>query len=362
MAVSIRRGTAHALFAFEVGQSMDLAACERLIPALGRQTLHHPRRAPQSFQYRPAPLRMSQDAEQVELASVRSHPRVDLVLYDFGSMLVSFGFPLSGPLERLVELSCALQNNQDLLRLARQRALGMLEAIRSAVQRPHVPEIAEDYVIFHLEELEGGPGSSRLLEEERPLLAQILRADQEVLSAQEINDTLAANLSFSQRDVTIVDWNAALVVDPDADETRAVLEFGNVQLLEMRYLDRELDDALEQAYQRLAASGLRRRWLPRGFEADLEHLSALQVDAAVLFERVTNALKLVGDMYLSRLYRLASARFHLAEWDDSITRKLQTLDGIYQKVSDRAAARRLEVLEWIVILLIALEVVLGLVR
>ncbi|HEV8124294.1 MAG TPA: hypothetical protein VGP80_08635 [Gemmatimonadales bacterium] len=57
-------------------------------------------------------------------------------------------------------------------------------------------------------------------------------------------------------------------------------------------------------------------------------------------------------------YRLVSQRFRLSEWDGGITRKLQTIDGIYQKLSDRTSARRLEALEWIVILLIALEIVL----
>jgi uncharacterized Rmd1/YagE family protein len=81
----------------------------------------------------------------------------------------------------------------------------------------------------------------------------------------------------------------------------------------------------------------------------------------VLFERVTNALKLIGDQSLSRLYRLVSDRLHLADWDAGIARKLGTVEGIYGKLGDRAAARRLEALEWIVILLIAFEIVLSLV-
>jgi uncharacterized Rmd1/YagE family protein len=82
----------------------------------------------------------------------------------------------------------------------------------------------------------------------------------------------------------------------------------------------------------------------------------------VLFERVTNALKLVGDQYLSRLYNLISGRLHLRDWDTSIVRKLQTIGGIYEKLADRATARRLEVLEWIVILLIALEILIPFLR
>src|SRR5207247_803539 len=94
---------------------------------------------------------------------------------------------------------------------------------------------------------------------------------------------------------------------------------------------------------------------------DLRRLARLQLDGAILFEQVTNALKLVGDQYLARVYSLASRRFHLGEWDASITRKLQTIDSIYAKMADRAASRRMEILEWIIIVLIAVSIALSLV-
>jgi uncharacterized Rmd1/YagE family protein len=56
---------------------------------------------------------------------------------------------------------------------------------------------------------------------------------------------------------------------------------------------------------------------------------------------------------------LASAKFHLPEWNSSIRRKLDTLDSIYQKLSDAAAQRRSEAMEWTIIILILIEVVLG---
>jgi uncharacterized Rmd1/YagE family protein len=75
---------------------------------------------------------------------------------------------------------------------------------------------------------------------------------------------------------------------------------------------------------------------------------------------VSNALKLVGDQYLARLYRMAAQRMRLSEWDQSIARKLQTAESIYQKLSDQASTVRLEVLEWIIIVLIAVSILLAL--
>lgn len=152
-----------------------------------------------------------------------------------------------------------------------------------------------------------------------------------------------------------MDWNAALLIDREGEDVRAVLEFANVELLEMRYLDQKLDRALDQAYETLSKPS----WgLPRifgAYGADLRRVAELQVDNAILFEGVNNTLKLLGDQYLARVYRLAS-RFHLDEWDASILRKLETLESIYEKIADQASNRRMEVLEWVIIILIAFSI------
>ena len=96
--------------------------------------------------------------------------------------------------------------------------------------------------------------------------------------------------------------------------------------------------------------------LPGTFHTDVRSIARLQVDSAILFERVTNTLKLLGDQYLARVHRLVSQRFHLESWDTSISRKLQTLESIYGKMTDNAATRRAEVLEWIIIVLIAVSI------
>ncbi|MCA9479692.1 MAG: hypothetical protein KC545_04965, partial [Nitrospira sp.] len=90
----------------------------------------------------------------------------------------------------------------------------------------------------------------------------------------------------------------------------------------------------------------------------LRRIAGLQVDSAILFERVTNTLKLFSDQYLARVNRLASQRFYLSSWDISIRRKLDTLDNLYDKMADHAGNRRMEILEWIIIILIAISILL----
>jgi uncharacterized Rmd1/YagE family protein len=44
--------------------------------------------------------------------------------------------------------------------------------------------------------------------------------------------------------------------------------------------------------------------------------------------------------------------------DASILRKLETLDSIYDKMTDRATTARMELLEWIIVVLIAISIVI----
>jgi hypothetical protein len=124
-------------------------------------------------------------------------------------------------------------------------------------------------------------------------------------------------------------------------------------------LDDQLDRGVEAAYALLR----KKRGFLQGLSTragDLGLVSQLQADAAVLFEGVDNALKLLGDQYLARLYRVVSERFHLPQWDAAIERKLRVLDGIYEKMASRAASRRFEVLEIVIIVLIAISTVMPL--
>ncbi len=357
--LSIAKGTCYLLFAYDIARAIDLDKAEQHIVAMKqREALKHRRRAPKYFEYRPPPLRVTQDAVPIALGNYHSAASVDLVLYDFGAVSVVYSIPLEGNFSGLLTLSDALYEAEYPLADSRQHIDQLLTVIRQAVSKPNITDFVEDYAIFQVEAFTAPHDVNDLCARYAHDIAQILRAEAQPLSSQEVTDALAYRISFGPDDVTIVDWNAALLVDREGDDVRAVLEFANVELLEMRYLDRNLDDALDRSYKALTRRRGNSRLRLSGFGADRHRVARMQVDSAILFEGVNNALKLLGDQYLSRVYRLVSQRFHLAEWDVGILRKLQTLESIYEKMSDQATSRRMEMLEWIIILLIAISIIL----
>ena len=359
MATLITKGTCFPIFAFDVALAIDLDGAERrVVSGVERQTVKQKRRAPAYFEYQPPPLRVVRHADPVTIGTCRTSPSIELVVYDFGAVSVSYAIPIDGPLAALPALSFALWGNAALRADARGHVESFLALIGDVVLRPQLAEFVEDYAIFQIEEFTPPVTVTSLWSEHSQIIAQTLRAEPRTLSDQELADALGLRLSFGPEDATIIDTDAAVLFDRDADDLRAVIEFANTQLVELRHLDQQLDSALDRSYEVLSRRGLRSE-LPGRYDRNLRWLARLQLDGAILFQRLSTAVKLVGEQYLARVYSLASRRFHIAEWDASITRKLETLDSIYAKMADRASSRRLEVLEWIIVGLIAVEVLLS---
>jgi hypothetical protein len=359
LSIEIQRGTCYAIFAYDIALAINLDEVERSLSTISqRERMKRQHTAPSYFEYHPAPVRLTQEVAPFSLATYMSKPSVDIVLYDFGAASVTYSIPLAGPLTDLCALSETLYNHEQLLADSRRRVEHLLSAIAAALTKPNVADLVEDYVIFHLEAFVTPCPVDALYTAHAPIIARMLRAEQQELSTQEVQDAVSRCLSFRPGDVTIVDWHAALVVDRDGADVCAVLEFANVELLEMRFLDQLLDDALERSHESVSRHLVKLWWIPGSYRGILHEIAQFQMDSALLFEGVNNALKLVGDQYLARVYRAASERFHLTEWDASILRKLQALEDLYDKMNDQAASHRMEILEWIIIILIAVSIVL----
>ncbi len=359
----IARGTAHAFFAFEVGRAIDLEEARgRLGAKPNHAQLHHRRRAPREFEFRPQPLRIFRDSEPLTIGRFASEPSVDSVLFDFGAISIGYRFPLDGPLEEIGKLNEAIADKSTLVEDARRRVAELVHAAGTAIRQPAVHDPVETYVVVQVEAFTEPVSPAALVTDHAAEIAHLLRGAGEELAAEEVADAITRRVSFGVHDVTFVDWGGALVVDPTPEDVLTVLEFANVELVEMQFLDQRLDGALDQAYEMLEKRRLSRVWRPWQASRELRAIGELQVENALLFEGVNNALKLVGDQFLARVYRAASERFHMAEWDATILRKLGALEGIYVKMSDVANALRIEALEWIVIILITFEIVWSLLR
>src|SRR5215467_6228962 len=120
--LSVQRGACHSIFVYDIAFAIDLNQAGRLITSAIRDSIKHKRRAPQYFEFTPAPLRITQSVQPVQIADgFTTEPQVQLVIYDFGAVSVLYRIPLSGDAACLLSLSEGLYENQALLSDSRRR-------------------------------------------------------------------------------------------------------------------------------------------------------------------------------------------------------------------------------------------------
>lgn len=350
-------GTLHLFLAFDWGEQILLERAAQLVPA-SRHELSRRRRTPQSFAFRPPPLHLPLEPVTLELAELGSiQVPAGLTLFDFAAVSLAVTVPFNLAPEALLRLASSLADPTLLVQNTRSWLQSYYDRLLPAIIEPAwQDDLSEEYFVFQL-----APGSADL-GSDAAWVAGLVHLENAPLSPEEINEALRSRLSYSPEDVFIPDWAAAVLVDRDCEETLQVIEFANLQLLEFRHIDNRLDERLAAAARTLGP--LTRSALPfwRSHARPLRVLGELRVDANYVFERTSNALKLVGDPYLARVYRLLDARFHMDTWEENIRRKLDVVEGVFQIVGDQESRFRTEFLELAIVLLIVLEIILAFVR
>jgi hypothetical protein len=355
------RGACRVIYVYDLGWQIQLSALEPRVADWRRAAPPAPRgREPQRIEIRPEPLRLEIPTKSVAVGPFLTNASAAVKVYEFGAVSIVYTIPIRGNANDLIALSRELVDNHALLEHSRKLANDLLDRFGDTVTRGSIWSGFEDYVVFHVEDARPAMAPGEICERFASSFAQILRSESAPLAAQEVDDALSARISFGRDDISIFDWNAALVIDAEVEDALGIVEFANVQLLEARFLDEQLDRSLERAYEVLSQQKRMRGWPRPAHGEGLWRVAELQIEGAVLFGRVTNALKLVGEQYLARVYRLLYERFHIAEWNAGVSRKLSTIESIYAKLSDRAATRRMEILEWIIILLFVASILVSL--
>ena len=354
----ISAATFFACYLFDVADTIDLnrlgsIAGQSLQPAPLSRTIPTPEAIQFTVPPRVAPL-----------GDVTAHRRTATArakIYDYGVISIGFTFPYSGPWSSFIKLASELRGDDALAALARDR----LQAVRAecgvALVEPHEP-LVEDYFVTAVEQLEHPIDAQTLLETLRPQLVGLMLAETGPLAQSEESEALRFSFSYFPDDLVIVQWDSAFIFDShtDAEVIVDLLEFANSQLVELRTYDARLDAELDVIYAadfppRARIRPMRRR----GIEQRASQLSYLMVDIRELADRASNALKITGDAYYARIYRAIAARLGLDVWQRQIESKLDAVGDVYRYLVDEAQVARSEFLELIVIVLIAIEIVVG---
>lgn len=358
MSGAVLKGEVVYLYAFDVA---DEIRTERISKILSKRALAFGIRWEHSFPkdipyYRPLTIDLKRTAWKIQSHLVQPVVRV----YDVGvvSILVSVPFAVAGLRELAASHQPVLDTNRPLPKAAHELCVEIVENLREFLVRgTDRVDTPEAYTVFCFRDLGGDePLAEWIRKQRREITGLLEETDPAALSEQQVEQTFRHYLSFSEKDATIIDWDAALVADlaGPADDVIHVLELANLQLEEMVLMDKRLDRFIENAYDDLERKrnpllGLARR--------ELSKLRRFLMDAAKLTDEVSNISKFFGDFYLARIYLAARERFHLATWRESIQGRLSSLDNLYRVLRAETNEARMLVLELMIVLLFILDLI-----
>ncbi|MBI3858139.1 MAG: hypothetical protein HY293_20855 [Planctomycetes bacterium] len=281
-------------------------------------------------------------------------------VFDVGAISISyeaaFNTPSIGDLVPYHQLRIGKEN---LGALAERLAAEVARSLAPFMSKPN-PERppVEAYTAFCLSDV-GAPVPD-WVRTHRAEIAGLLNEESESgrLAERQIDETLSHALAYTREDFTVVDWDAALVVDTSGyvDDVLFIIELANLQLEEFRLLDDRLDRLFLRAYEDLERESRLANLL---FASD-ERLSALRrirMDITKMSEELSNITKFVGDWYLARVYLSCKHRFHLGHWEASVDQKLHEIDRLYTLVHQGVNEKRMLLLELVIVGLFLFEVV-----
>jgi hypothetical protein len=352
---------------FDVADAIDLTRAEQLTTAPRSRLRLDNVQSATALEFPRPPLQLDVGPRRLPLASGSREAVLTARVFDYGVVSICYRVPIAPgtPLAALVPLAEELfvEPAPALDAEARREADAIGAALAPALERPHAWEGLESYQVFLVRRFEGGPISAAAVLEGAPIPELVLgETSPTPLSSAERGDVLGQNYSYLADDLAVLHWNCAFVLEPSGvEDIPDLLELATAQLLELRYYDALLDRELHRIYDEIEArgSGLRNVLTPR-YRTLQRRTAALLLELSEMIERLENAVKIVGDLYLARVYQGAVRRFRLPAWQETVLRKQRLVAEVNDLIGDAADTSRGEWLEIAVIVLIAFEIVAAL--
>jgi uncharacterized Rmd1/YagE family protein len=89
----------------------------------------------------------------------------------------------------------------------------------------------------------------------------------------------------------------------------------------------------------------------------MSHQMRTSAEISETIEKVDNLIKVTEDVYYARVYAAALKILRSGQWSESVSRKINVIRENYSMLSDEVRIQHSNFLEWVVILLIAFEIV-----
>jgi hypothetical protein len=287
------------------------------------------------------PIRVERDGRPFEFSVVAR-------VYDIGAISFCFIYEnADAPYATLEEIAFLFAGQEGLSEFYVQYLKTLGEIIKPHIKNFAIdPDFFEDYTIYVTDHRDD-------LIDPVPLLI-----GERINTSPQMRDEITKNsLSYTTEDLTILSWDSALLCNPESPtDLIDLVEFANVQVLELRYYDRELTREMEKMYDDIEhADRLSQFRRSRQYHEIMAKQMEAYAEISEIIEKVDNLIKVTEDVYYARVYATALKVLRSGQWSESVTRKIDVIRENYSMLSDEVRIQHSNFLEWVIIVLIALE-------
>jgi hypothetical protein len=287
------------------------------------------------------PIRVERDGKPFEFSVVAR-------VYDIGAISFCFIFEnLDAHYSTLEEIAFLFAGQEGLSEFYVQYLKTLGEIIKPHIRNFAIdPDFFEDYTVYITDHRDDTLDHVPLLIGEKTNISPQIR-----------EDILKNSLSYTTDDLAILSWDSALLCSPDSPtDIIDLIEFANVQVLELRYYDRELTREMEKMYDDIEhADRLSQFRRSRQYHAIMAKQMETYAEISEVIEKVDNLIKVTEDVYYARVYATALKVLRSGLWSESVSRKIDVIRENYSMLSDEVRIQHSNFLEWVIIILIALE-------
>lgn len=350
---------------FDVADSIDLEKCRELLSRAGSgvRRVGFSRAGSAYLQLSNAPLAADLGSRQLEVLSRVREVQLGLRLFDHGCIAIALRIPLEAgqTFADVTPFADELYDSRAIDLLAKDELARLRTQLAPAFEKPHLWDQHEEYTVLYVRAFDQPTSADEVLAQ--PGLAKLILGEVSApeLSERESREVLEHHHSYTKHDLALVEWNAAFLYEPSGSEDIVdLLEIANAQLLELRYFDAVLDGELTRVYDGIDMNKGSILYSP--YRKVLRELMQTVIELSEFIERVENALKIVGDVYLARVYENAVTQLRVKQWTEQVSRKHRLLVQTYGLLKGEVDHDRSLTLELMVVVLILLEILMALVQ
>ena len=212
----IKKGQVLVYRIFDLSEEIDLKRAETLLKkSRGPERFRVPKHIDRALLVKTPPVRFDYSTDVIHIREQAIKVETQAKLRDYGvlTLIYQIQIPEGFSWEQLIQLASLLETGDSIDLLAERHQAEIKTTISEALKKPNSWKGFEDYIVYFIEEFENGVRLNEVIQKED--VTALLFAENEVKISEVNKKSVLENvMQYGEKDLVLVDWNAALVVEP----------------------------------------------------------------------------------------------------------------------------------------------------